>query len=201
MQRLVNPDPLFLDLRGSLSDAGYLYVGEADEDPEATPLTVYWDEAGTQVAEQPLRTRGGFVVNGANPAFVWINADDYSLREKDADGNLVRNIPSVAATGGAPVSYQPLDSDLTAIAALATTAFGRGLLTLANAAALKAAAGVTDGLATTGGTVTGNIIRSGSGAHLYHNDAAFTSGRVFVTANGAADPTSAVGDIWIELEA
>lgn len=35
--------------------------------------------------------------------------------------------------------YQPLDSDLTAIAALATTAFGRSLLTLANAAALAAA--------------------------------------------------------------
>jgi hypothetical protein len=33
---------------------------------------------------------------------------------------------------------QPLDSDLTAIAALSTTAFGRGLLALANAAALAA---------------------------------------------------------------
>ena len=32
---------------------------------------------------------------------------------------------------------QPLDSDLTAIAALTTTAYGRGLLTLANVAALK----------------------------------------------------------------
>lgn len=33
--------------------------------------------------------------------------------------------------------YQPLDADLTAIAALTTTAYGRGLLTLANVAALK----------------------------------------------------------------
>jgi hypothetical protein len=37
--------------------------------------------------------------------------------------------------------YQPLDSDLTAIAALSTTAFGRGLLELANQAALLSAAG------------------------------------------------------------
>lgn len=37
--------------------------------------------------------------------------------------------------------YQPLDSDLTAIAALATTSFGRGLLVLANQAALLSAAG------------------------------------------------------------
>lgn len=38
-------------------------------------------------------------------------------------------------------SYQPLDSDLTAIAALATTAYGRALLTLADQAALLAAIG------------------------------------------------------------
>lgn len=34
--------------------------------------------------------------------------------------------------------YQPLDSDLTAIAALSTTSFGRSFLTLANAAAVTA---------------------------------------------------------------
>lgn len=38
--------------------------------------------------------------------------------------------------------YQPLDSDLTAIAALSTTAFGRTLLTLADAAALRTDAGL-----------------------------------------------------------
>lgn len=37
---------------------------------------------------------------------------------------------------------QPLDSDLTAIAALSTTSFGRGLLALADAAALRSSAGV-----------------------------------------------------------
>ena len=38
--------------------------------------------------------------------------------------------------------YQPLDSDLTAIAALTTTAYGRGLLTLLDAAALRLSAGL-----------------------------------------------------------
>lgn len=38
--------------------------------------------------------------------------------------------------------YQPLDSDLTALAALTTTAFGRGLLELADAAALRTTADV-----------------------------------------------------------
>jgi hypothetical protein len=40
-----------------------------------------------------------------------------------------------------PAAYQPLDSDLTAIAALTTTSYGRGLLSLANQAALQAEAG------------------------------------------------------------
>lgn len=41
-----------------------------------------------------------------------------------------------------PGSFQPSDSDLTAIALLTTTAFGRALLTVANAAALRTAAGL-----------------------------------------------------------
>ena len=44
------------------------------------------------------------------------------------------------AAAAAQAASQPLDSDLTAIAALSTTSFGRNLLTLANTAALVAAA-------------------------------------------------------------
>lgn len=42
-------------------------------------------------------------------------------------------------TAAAASSYQPLDSDLTAIAALSTTSYGRSLLILADAAAARAA--------------------------------------------------------------
>src|SRR5690348_1078971 len=42
----------------------------------------------------------------------------------------------------ADVGAQPVDSDLTAIAALTTTTYGRALLALADAAALRAAAGL-----------------------------------------------------------
>lgn len=47
--------------------------------------------------------------------------------------------------------------------------------------------------------MTANLIRKDAGPHLYHATAAYQSGRVFVTAAGAADPTTAAGDIWIEL--
>jgi hypothetical protein len=45
----------------------------------------------------------------------------------------------------AATAYQPLDSDLTAIAALTTTTFGRALLALADAAALRTSAGLVIG--------------------------------------------------------
>jgi len=80
------------------------------------------------------------IVNGANPANVYFAEADYSFKSRDADLNLVEYIQDATETGGA--SYQPLDSDLTAIAALSTTSFGRALLTLADEAALQSAAGI-----------------------------------------------------------
>jgi len=197
MQRINNPIPLFLDLRGALLDAGYIYIGTANADPEVAPVAIYWDAALTIPAVQPLRTRGGVIVNNGSPALAYVAVADYSMRVKDADGNLVTYIKSASDTGG--VAYQPLDADLTSIAALATTAFGRSLLTQATAVAARATLGVVNGLPLAGGTVTGNILRSGAGPHLYHNDGTLTSGKLYVTAAGAADPTTANGDIWIEL--
>jgi hypothetical protein len=49
-------------------------------------------------------------------------------------GTGAANVPTITQ---ADARYQPLDSDLTAIAALATTSFGRALLALADAAALR----------------------------------------------------------------
>ncbi len=198
-QAIDNPFPYWFDLSGNLLDGGYIYIGTANADPEASPITTYWDEDLSIIAAQPLRTRGGRIVNeSGNPALVFVSPDDYSIRSRDFDGNQVDYKASILVDSTA---FQPLDSDLTAIAALATTAYGRALLTLANTAALKAATGIPDPIPAIGGTTTGNITRSGAGVHLYHSNGALTSGRVFVTANGAADPTSLPGDIWLEEEA
>jgi hypothetical protein len=61
MTRLVNPVPLFLDGRGALLDAGFIYIGTAGTNPEtlANRLNVFWDKALTIPAAQPLRTLGG----------------------------------------------------------------------------------------------------------------------------------------------
>lgn len=195
MQRLTNPLPIWLDSHGDLLYGGRIFVGVSGQDPEVHPITVYWDAALTIPAAQPLRTLGGAVVNGGDPAAVFISADDYSVRVYDADSNLISFVKTTTDISAA--SYQPLNADLTTVSEQTNTAFGLGLLELTNGAALKAAAGVVDGLPTTGGAVSGNITRTGAGPHLFHNDAALTSGRVFVTAEGAADPTSTPGDIWL----
>lgn len=49
------------------------------------------------------------------------------------------------AAAAAQAASQPLDSDLTAIAALSTTSFGRSLLATADAAAARTALGITAG--------------------------------------------------------
>lgn len=140
--KLVNPVPLFLDGRGALLDAGYVYLGTAGTDPEtlANRINVFWDKALTIPATQPLRTLGGVIVNGGNIGFVYFAEADFSISIRDADSELVAFIPSAFDLGG--TSYQPLDSDLTAIAALATTSFGRSFLTLADAAAARALLGL-----------------------------------------------------------
>lgn len=52
---------------------------------------------------------------------------------------------SLLSTSAAIAGYQPLDSDLTAIVALTTTAYGRAVLALADAAAARTAFGVVIG--------------------------------------------------------
>lgn len=62
----------------------------------------------------------------------------------NVDNTSDANKPISTATQSALDAKQPLDSDLTAIAALSTTAFGRALLTAANQTALAAFPVVTE---------------------------------------------------------
>lgn len=192
MTKLSNPIPVFLDTRGALMDGGHVYVGVADADPATDPIAVFFDPAMTQPALQPLRTIGGRIVNGVTPTGIYFAEQDFSMRSTDVNGVLCDYSPSVYTSAN---EFQPLDADLTAIAALATTAYGRNLLTLANQAALVTATGVPAALPLTGGTVTGNIVRQGAGVHAYWNDPAMTGGQSYISATGGADETANPGDI------
>lgn len=198
MTQLVgNPFPLFFDNRGRPLTGGKVYIGEAGKDPELFPVLVYHDAAKTIEAEQPINCIGGVMTRDGSPALVFVDEEQYSIRVRDADG---AEVFYIASTVLATEQYQPLDSELTAIAALSTSSFGRTLLTQADAAALRTYAGVIPPLPLSGGTLTGEVKRGGAGAYPYMADSAYTVARIFVTDNGAADPRSQAGDIWFELE-
>jgi hypothetical protein len=86
--------------------------------------------------------------------------------------------------------YQPVDSDLTAIAALATTAYGRALLTLANQAALQSAIGTlpvaNGGTGVTTSTGSGNNVLSASPTFTGTLNAAAISASGTVTLTGSS---------------
>ena len=193
MTKLTNPVPLFLDGRGNPMDGGYLYVGAANSDPQVNPIQVYWDAAFSIPAQQPLRTVGGLIVNGYTPSSVYFPDSDYALRVLDPTMALVSYSPSLFAAGS---TFQPLDSDLTTISAQNNATFGMSLLTLTNAAGLAAATGVPESIPKTGGTVTGNIVRSGGGAHFYGSDPAMTGAKIYPPLPiGSANPATGPGSI------
>jgi hypothetical protein len=75
-------------------------------------------------------------------------------------------ITGALSTATAATTYQPLDSDLTAIAALTTTTFGRSLLTQADAAASRTTIGLGS-LATQSGTFSGTSSGTNTGDQTF----------------------------------
>lgn len=104
---------------------------------------VEWDWATAAQAKARLHASAADKMLFSTAADVWdelattsFGRDLLALADDDALAALVDSFFLTPAEGNA--AYQPLDSDLTAIAALSTTSYGRGLLALANQAALIA---------------------------------------------------------------
>jgi hypothetical protein len=68
-------------------------------------------------------------------------ARTYTLPDATGTVALTSDLSSYATTAAVAAGYQPIDSDLSAIAALSTTSFGRSLLTQADAAATRTTIG------------------------------------------------------------
>jgi hypothetical protein len=122
MLAIETPLAAFFDLDGSPLDAGRLYFGLPNDNPETAPITVYWDAAGTQPAAQPLRTSNGFIVRSGTPAQVYVSGD-YSLTVKNRSGARVAYAPSsLSASNDLDLQLQIT----TLVADLASTVSGKG---------------------------------------------------------------------------
>lgn len=94
-----NPYPFFTDRRGAALDLGYVYIGEEGKDPELFPIDVFWDEALTSPAVQPLRTEAGYIVNpdaGNSAAAVYFSGSAYSIRIRNRQSIRSPTIPAQA---------------------------------------------------------------------------------------------------------
>jgi len=101
-----NPIPLFFDTAGSPLSDGFIYFGVTGQNPETSPITVYWDYANTQPAAQPIRTINGQPARNGTPAMVYLAIANCSMTVKDKSGKLVfftsdtTSVPAMSAPSG-----------------------------------------------------------------------------------------------------
>jgi parallel beta-helix repeat protein len=102
------PFPVFQDRDGQPLDNGYIYIGVANLDAQTNPVQVYFDEALTIPAAQPLRTINGYVSNAGTPAQLYVNAVNFSIKLLDAKGTFVYSFTDGTINiDAASVSYVP----------------------------------------------------------------------------------------------
>ena len=94
------PFPVFYDRDGQPLDNGNIYIGVANLDPLTNPLQVYYDDALTITASQPLKTSGGYVYRNGTPAQLYVNATDFSITVNDSKNLFVYSFPE--GTGISP---------------------------------------------------------------------------------------------------
>jgi hypothetical protein len=99
--------PIFTDIDGQPLEAGYVWLGQANLDPQVNPINVYWDAALTIAAPQPIRTLGGYPSRNGTPARLYVNSD-YSIRVMNRNGSTVYSAPEATERyDAATITYLP----------------------------------------------------------------------------------------------
>ena len=94
------PYPVFYDRDGQPLDNGNIYIGVTNLDPVTNPIQVYYDDALTIPASQPLKTSGGYVYRNGTPTQLYVNAVNFSILVNDSKNTLVYSFPD--GTGISP---------------------------------------------------------------------------------------------------
>ena len=101
------PYPVFYDRDGAPLDNGNIYIGVANLDPVTNPLQVYYDEALTLTASQPLITSNGYVYRNGTPTQLYVNATSFSISVNNANNTLVYSFPENTSINAASIEYDP----------------------------------------------------------------------------------------------
>lgn len=94
--------PIFTDIDGQPLEAGYVWLGTANLDPQTNPITVYSDAALTILAPQPIRTLAGYPSNNGTPGRLYVDSD-YSIRVMNKNGSTVYSAPTATERYNADV--------------------------------------------------------------------------------------------------
>lgn len=89
MTMFLAPYTAIADIDGSPLDAGFLFFGEYEKDPELFPVPVYWDADFTVPAAQPIRTRNGYPVRNGSPTKVYLKVAEHSIVIKNRNGAFI----------------------------------------------------------------------------------------------------------------
>lgn len=131
------PYPIFTDIDGSPIENGYIWIGQANLDPQTFPITAYWDAALTITATQPIRTIGGYPSNAGTPDMLYTNSD-FSIRVMDKNGTVVYSAPSVSYRISSPVIPSISSADVSFLQA------GTGAVTRTAQSKMREEVSVTD---------------------------------------------------------
>lgn len=98
VQSIVTPLPSFTGLDGLPLSGGYIYIGEANQDPREYPASAFYDQAMLVPAPQPLRTTAGYVFRNGGPASIWLGDGAHSMLVLDAKGRQIAYLPVMLGT-------------------------------------------------------------------------------------------------------
>jgi len=84
--------PIFTGTDGLPLENGYIWIGEANLDPQGNPINIYWDAALTIAAPQPIRTLNGYPSRNGTPARLYVDSN-YSIRVMNKNGGMVYSAP------------------------------------------------------------------------------------------------------------
>jgi len=93
------PFSYFTDAAGDPLSNGRIYIGTANTDPVANPITVYSDAALTVTVAQPIRTTAGVPVVNGTPVNLYVGGN-YAITVKDKNNLLVYTLASAVLAGG-----------------------------------------------------------------------------------------------------